>query len=443
MHTHFQNKKFQKFLALSALCAGMAAAMPSAHAANWIMLQGTEPAGTAPRADVWGFIQPTYSKDFSSPYAGKYNPSKLIGPSLDSQSSFGIQRARIGVRGTGFPLDSKINYFLLTEFGDNVLTDGGAYGSYKPVLTDASVTLNYIKGARIRLGLFKYPGAEEGLQGINLFPYINYTDVTNQMLLERFPTKGEVNIAPQPTPNANMNAFSQPGGAFRDVGVQVFDAFDMGNWEHTYAIMLGNGHGVQMSDNNSSKDLYLYWSSAYLFDKNAKGAFQPSVKMFTWYQNGKRTDVWNTSQEQDRKRYGAGVTYMKMPFRATAEYMWGRGMIFQGAQNPGNGTTTAATIFNDNKAAGGYIEGGWYIPNSKWELDLRYDTYKRNIGVMSGPMPEAKFSTWTTGVNYHFNKKTRFTLNYAFRKDSAVTTAVNNQLKDVKGLLSLQVTAAF
>ncbi|HUX83225.1 MAG TPA: porin [Halothiobacillus sp.] len=436
MQLQKSNKKFQRYLALTTLCAGLFAAMPSAHAANWLMLQGTEPADNAARAKVWGFIQPTYQKDFSDAFAGKYVPPKLIGPSLDSQSSFNIIRARIGVRGTGFPLDNKVNYFILTEFGNNAITNGGKYGSYKPYLSDASVTLNYIPGARVRMGLFKYPGAEEGLQGIAAFPYINYTGVTNQMLLERFPTNGEVNIKPQPVPNADMNAFSAPAGAFRDVGVQVFDSFDVGNWEHTYAAMLGNGHGMQMTDNNSSKDLYLYWSSAYLFDKSAKGPFRPSLKMFTWYQSGKRTDAYNTTQEQERKRYGAGISYLKKPFRVTAEYMVGKGMIFQGQQNP-------QTMFNDNKAAGGYIEGGYFIPNTKWELDLRYDTYKRNKGIMTGATPEAKFNTWTAGVNYHFNKKTRVTLDYAIRKDSSVFTPVNNQLKDVKGLLALQVTAVF
>lgn len=436
MKSHTTRTQAQRSLALTSICAALFLAMPTAQAANWLMLQGTEPAGTAPRAEVWGFIQPTYQKDFSDAFAGKYVPPKLIGPNLDSQSSFNIQRARIGVRGTGFPLDSRINYFILTEFGNNAATNGGRYGSYKPILTDASVTLNYIKGARVRLGLFKYPGAEEGLQGIQAFPYINYTGVTNQLLLERFPTAGEVNIPPQTIPNANMNAFSAPAGAFRDVGAQIFDAFDVGSWEHTYAAMLGNGHGLQMSDNNSSKDLYLYWSSAYLFDKSAKGAFRPSLKMFTWYQTGKRTNAYNTAQEQDRKRYGTGVTYLKKPFRVTAEYMWGQGMIYQGAQNP-------QTLFNNNKAAGGYVEGGWFIPDTPWELDLRYDTYKRNKGIMTGATPEAKFNTWTAGVNYHFNKKTRVTLNYAIRKDSSVFTPTNNQLKDVKGLLALQLTAVF
>lgn len=427
------NKKIQRYVALTSICAGLFMAMPTAHAANWLMLQGTEASDTAPRAKVWGFIQPMYSKDFSNANAaGGYVPPKLIGPSLDSQSSFNILRARIGVRGTGFPLDNHINYFLLTEFGNNAITNGGRYGDYKPALTDASITLNYIKGARLRLGLFKYPGAEEGLQGIAAFPYIGYTSVTNQMLLERFPSSSNMNIKPQTVPNADMNGFSAPVGAFRDVGAQVFDSFDVGNWEHTYAAMLGNGHGIQMTDNNSSKDLYLYWSSSYLFDKGAKGPFRPSLKMFTWYQTGKRTDAYDKTKQQDRKRYGAGISYMNKPFRVNAEYMVGKGMIFQGAQNP-------QSTFNNNKAAGGYIEGGWFIPHSNWELDLRYDTYTRNKDL---PI-KAKFNTWTAGVNYHFNKKTRVTLDYSKRNFSSDATNINNQLKGVKGLVALQVTAIF
>ena len=87
--------------------------------ANWLMLQGTETAkqGEAPRAYLWGFIQAQYQYDNSDPsYApnpnGGYVPPKLIGPNLDDQSAFNVNRARIGVRGTGFPLDSKVNYFI-------------------------------------------------------------------------------------------------------------------------------------------------------------------------------------------------------------------------------------------------------------------------------------------------------------------------------------------
>ena len=44
------------------LAAGTAACLTTlpAFAANWLMLQGTEPDASTERAHIWGFIQPTY-----------------------------------------------------------------------------------------------------------------------------------------------------------------------------------------------------------------------------------------------------------------------------------------------------------------------------------------------------------------------------------------------
>ena len=120
-------------------------------AANWLFLQGTEPEGSADLARVWGFVQVQYQDDQSDPNpAGGYIPPKLIGPNLDSQSAFNVNRARIGVRGVAMPLDSKINYFLLLEMGNNGIT---APGDSFAKATDASITFNHLKGARIRAGL--------------------------------------------------------------------------------------------------------------------------------------------------------------------------------------------------------------------------------------------------------------------------------------------------
>ena len=121
---------------------GFAAMVASgaAGAANWLMVQGTEPDGSADLARVWGFVQVQYQKDQSDPNpAGGYIPPKLIGPNLDSQSAFNVNRARIGVRGVAMPLDSKINYFLLLEMGNNGITEPS--GSFAKA-TDASITFN-------------------------------------------------------------------------------------------------------------------------------------------------------------------------------------------------------------------------------------------------------------------------------------------------------------
>ena len=427
---------------ITLLVAGIAGCLltQSAYSANWLMLQGTETAkqGQSPRAHVWGFIQAQYQYDNSDPStvpnpAGGYVPPKLIGPNLDSQNQFNVNRARIGVRGTGLPLDSKVNYFILAEFGNNGIT---APGGYNPALTDASITLNHIPGARVRAGMFKYPGAEEGLQAIHVFDYINFTSVSNQMLLERFPQSTDTNAPPTPTPDANMAQYSRSVGAFRDVGIQVFDAFKVNNWEHSYAIMVGNGNGLNYGDNDDNKDLYLYLSTERIF--GGKGGRREGAKMFAWYQDGKRTNAFDRTQEQDRTRAGLGVKYLKKPFRATAEYMQGEGMIFQGQHRP-------LHIYNNLDAAGYYLEGGWYIANTKWELDLRYDSYTReeNHPTSNKGVDESTADTITVGTQYHFNKKTRVNAEYASRDFKSDTAAVNTQQKDVDGRFAIQLTHIF
>ncbi len=437
----------KKKLLMKAIGVALLSSASTVQAANWLMLQGTEPEGQSARAKVWGFIQAQYQKDDSDANAtGGYIPPKLIGPNLDTQSAFNVNRARIGVRGTGFPLDSKVNYFLLVELGNNGIT---APGGYNAALTDASITLNHIPGARIRAGQFKYPGAEEGLQAIHVFDYINFTSVTNQMLLERFPNSscdggtstipctqvGDSDQVPTPTPDADMAQYSRSVGAFRDVGVQVFDTFNVSDWEHSYAVMFGNGNGLNFGDNDDNKDLYLYWSSELVF--GGKGGRREGLKMFAWYQDGKRTDAYDRTKEQDRTRTGIGAKYLQKPFRVTAEYMKGEGMIFQGQHRP-------TQIFNDEDASGGYIEGGWYIANTNFEIDLRYDTYTRGENhPSSAANDESTADTWTIGTQYHFNKKTRINLEYANRDFESDTVAVETQQKDVAGRYAVQLTHIF
>ncbi len=436
---------------------GVAAALalsfctPAAMAANWLMLQGTEPAGSAGRAKVWGFIQAQYQKDFSDANAsGQYIPPKLIGPDLESQDAFNVNRARIGVRGANLPLDSNTNYFLLAELGNNGIT---APGDNFVHVTDASVTFNHIPHARVRVGLFKFPGPEEGLQAIHVFDYINFTQVSNQLMLERFQSSTQGSrVGPQTLPPAaEFNTFDKPVGAFRDVGIQLFDSFRQGDWEHSYAAMIGNGSGVSFSDPDDKKDLYLYWASEKVF--GGKGPRREGLKLFGWYHTGKRTfdgDRDGTVESYDRKRWGLGLKYLKKPWRVTAEYMAGEGMIFQGPDksdfalvppavgnpsHPGNGLK--------GKGRGYYLDLGYRIPGTALELDARYDFYARNDDSTF----ELDFKTLTLGAQYHINKKTRITFNYAFRDFEAVNFASgagpNANLDGVKGRAAIQITAIF
>jgi len=438
-----------KTTAAAALCAAAGLTATGAQAANWLMLQGTEPEAAAARARIWGFIQPEYQKDFSDANAaGAYIPPKLLGPDLESQSAFNVRRARIGVRGTPMPIDPKINYFLLLEMGNNAIT---APNDAFAKLTDASVTFNYIDGARIRAGLFKYPGAEEGLQAIHVFDYVNFTDVTNQLLLERFPNSTYTgNVGPQTLPpGTDLNAFTDSVGAFRDVGVQVFDAFDVGNdWELSYAAMIGNGNGLNMTDNDDNKDVYLYLSAEKVY--GGKGPRREGMKFFVWTQRGKRTldntnDATHNPQEYDRDRTGVGFKYLRKPWRFTAEYMTGEGMIFVGPDKPTFDINPAVPAGNgeNGEASGWYVEGGWYIPGTKWEIDARYDRYNR----LEDDQFEMQFDTLTLGTQYHFNKKVRAAINYEISEAEAVNLGSgegpNANPDGVDNRIAVQLTAIF
>ena len=342
-------KNFKK-VALAATCTamlgGLGGAVTTAQAANWLMLQGTEKDGAAPRAKVWGFIQPEYMSTSGTtlkagPWVGNKAIFNQIRPDLDSSEDMNVLRARVGVRGTGLPLDSNVNYFLLAEYGNNGATRRGG-GAVR--LTDASVTFNHLPGARVRIGKFKTPGSEEGLQAIHVFDYANFSNVTNGLLLERFfKYDGSGTFV---SPAAGTNTASDSGqvnaplsgvGAFRDTGIQVFDTFKQGSWEHSYAVMYGNGTGANDSDNDENKDTYLYWSSEQVY--GGKGPRRQGLKLFAWSQSGKRGltleggdfDATNdVTADFKRDRSGLGATFRKGKFRAAFEYIQADGMIFAG-----------------------------------------------------------------------------------------------------------------
>jgi len=324
----------------------------------------------------------------------------------------------------------------------------------------------------VRTGLFKYPGAEEGLQAIHVFDYINFTWVTNQMLLERFPNANYTsNVPPQPLPPATpLNGFDRGVGAFRDVGVQVFDWFNVGNnWELTYAAMIGNGNGLNFSDNDDNKDVYLYASAEKIFD--GTGPRRQGLKFFAWSQSGKRTadltadscangntfpacgpqgsgriSTVHNPVEYDRDRYGAGIKYLRKGLRVSAEYMKGEGMIFQAPHNPsfgigpGQGIPGAAGSGALAEGTGWYVEGGYRIPKTKWEFDVRYDIYNR----LDGDQFEIEFDRTTLGVQYFFNPRVRIALNYEMRSAEALNFAAgagpNAQVGGIDDVLAIQVT---
>ncbi|MEA3277618.1 MAG: porin [Pseudomonadota bacterium] len=427
------------------LIIGLLATGP-ASAANWVMLLGTEPE-KAPAIRPFGFIgieyQNTRGSDLpAGPWKGQPMVLNQIPPNLEDSSTLQFSYVRLGMRGR--LLDGKLNYWISPLAGDNGISQNG---TPNVKFTDVSATLNLIPYARIRIGQFQYPGSEEGIKPAVLRDYVNPTNVCNQIVKERY-------FRSDGTPIDNANDLDGPVSGWRDTGVQLFDAFKTGDWEHTYAAMAGTGSGLALYRGNGSgrPDWYLYWSSELIF--GGKGPFRDGLKLTGWYQNGERDIRVGTAQTEesfDRTRYGLGATFRRGPWRARGEWIKADGMIFNGTDAvavPGsvsnNGRLVASyNVLPDNEADGWYLDGG-YTLFDKWELRARYDRLNRGTDSSA---TERRFETLTLGMTYRFNKQVRVLADYQFRDVKAPGLsrgAVPNQiLDDVDDLLGVRLWAKF
>ena len=447
--------------------------LSNANAVNWLMLQGVT---DEPYPLVWGFLQPSYVKTPGSTlsmggWQGQQALANVIQPDLSSSKVFQIQRARVGIRGA-LPDAEAISYFVLAEFGNNGITEPGG-GDGRVTLTDASITFSQIKGARFRVGQMKIPMSEEIYQGVMAENYINLTTLANQQLIERpFWTDGLTNCIITTPPGASSQQYLRfcNGGQdtqFRssvvpgsDVGIQVFDSFRKGDWEHSYALLIGQG-GISKDNRDDSLDNTLYWSSERIF--GGQKAMQKGYKIYAWRTTGKRiiydssllvagSSLEDAQQKYDRKLSGVGATYFDGKYRAAAEFTRVDGMLFVGSTFgaiPGslNNTGTAVAQFRtqpEGKGDGGYLDFGYRI-KSDIELDIRYDWYNRATNLTD--FDEMQFKTWTLGAQYFFTSTTKLIVNYEKReaKDPKVASShiINVLADDMDNRVSAQVFLLF
>ena len=418
----------------------------SAQAANWLMLQGTEPE-SAPAYRPFGFIGIDYQQTRGSMLpAGPWKDQPLvlnqIPPNLDTDSTLQFSYVRLGLRGR--LLDGRVNYWVSPLAGDNPISRNG---TPNVKFTDVSATFNLIPHARIRVGQFKYPGSEEGLQPTVLRDYINPTAVNAQIVNER-------PLDSDGLPFRDANELTGPVSGWRDTGIQVFDAFKTDTWEHTYAAMAGTGSGLAIYNGTGSgtPDWWLYWSSELVL--GGKGPFRDGLKLTGWYQTGERelrVGAEQTKQTFDRTRYGLGATFRRGPWRAAGEWIKADGMIFNGTDAvavPGavsnDGRLIASyNVLPDSEADGWYLDGG-YTLFGNWELRARYD--RLNRGIDSG-LTERRFETLTLGTTYRFNKHVRVLADFQLRDFKApglASSAVPNEiLDDVDDVFAVRIWAKF
>lgn len=400
----------------AAAAALIACAAGPSWAANWVMSTGAEPPG-APAWRLFGFLSLEYQQTggtklpAANPFAGQDNVLNQIGPELREDSALQVPFARIGVRGSLF--GGKLDYFFTPLTGYNLITRTGSGAIVK--LTDASVTLNLVPNARVRIGQFKHPSGEEAMKEPPQQEFVNLSDTTNQLLQERF-------FDSDGTPANDPNRDDGTASGFRDIGVQVFDAIRTGDWEHTYAVMLGQGNGLLRGDDNGDKDLYLLWASERVF--GGQGPKREGLKGYAFYQTGERRLRTGAAQIEgsfDRTRWGLGATFKKAPWYAAAEYVRADGMIPNGTSSvavPGtrSGQQVARYLMlADDEAEGWNLTAGYAVLPG-WELFLRYDRLDR---ATETALNERRFETWTLSSRYFFTPNVYVVGSYEWREFGA------------------------
>lgn len=483
------------------IIAGIATALVATpvHSANWFKLRGTEASGTPRTLQVWGFLQPSFVADQSSSISGvSKGPTVLNGddlvpgtlpPDRTSDKSFFLRRARIGIRGAMLPINDDINYFILTEFGDNGLTRGeGAQ------ILDASVTFNQGSrgmddqglqnlGARVRVGQFLFSQTSEahsqsspGRRVHNFMP-----EATRAFSLRRPASDNGAGNFPK--------SVAVNGG--RDVGIEAFDYTEFGDpatpYEFTYSAALGNGGTINELNRDDNLRQYYWLSIAKLFD-DSRGPRRHDAMLYGFYQEGDvefnndvnddgtpdntqvnpvtggvggsgGDSVVHNGNERDieQEYYGIGVDYMDKPFaslgqfRFNAEWQKQEGLVFDGPQSPSAFRNTGIRYDPDGESTGWYADLGYdlqqHLPwNNRTTINARFDTLDRNEDDEGRAVT---MDTWSLTGEYFFHKKARATLTYQIRDfdtddRSGVPKEVGNDiLDDVDNRIGAQVTFIF
>ena len=378
----------------SALALAALAAPSRARAADWPIVQGTEVGQPKDQPlRPFGFVQVVedtmlggYAHGLSKANAA-FDGQRPTFNALDAGGSWGfaVRRARPGLRGAIPGTDQKVAYFVLAELGAAPIARDG------PVITDASVTLSYIPGARVRVGQFKLPVADEAVEANPIaMEWINYAQPISQLVLENYVVNGKYD-----------------GGAagYRDVGAEVFDTFQFGKVALSYAAMLSNGH-VRRIDDDASKDVTARTTFSWVFSGAPSDPHRQELSVFAWGQRGER--LLDTGNAQ-RIRSGSGVHLELEPVRVRAEVVYAAGALVNGPNPPFAGQPIA--VSPHGRAVGAYLSARVRLFGHLL-TGVRYDELHRDLDDQKALRI---FRSVTPMVEYEINPRIKLMANYEAR----------------------------
>lgn len=372
----------------------LALSSPSeAAASDWPMVLGTAERDSPP-IRPFGFVQFTSegmlggeAQGLTSPALKKFDRQTPTFNLLDNGAPWGftVRRARPGLRGHIPGTDARVAYFLMAELGTAAIARDG------PTLTDATVTLSYIPGARLRLGQFKMPVMDEAVESNPMAAeWVNFSLPAAQLVNENTIQSG---------------AFVGGASGFRDVGAEVFDTFQRGHVALSYALMVSNGRrGI--ADQNAAKDVSARTTLSWVFSGKPTDPHRQELSVFAWGHRGERDLDGKPAQ---RIRSGAGAHLEKEPLRLRAEVVWASGMIPTGQTPPFEGQPLTV---DPQARAVGYVVQARVRFLKRLSVGLRYDELHRSI---DDPKARRIFRDLSPMVEYDVVPRVRLQATYERR----------------------------
>lgn len=414
---------------------------------NWLMNDAVEPVGApAFSAALFANVEYQATQDtplLAGPWSGQPDLFNRFAPRFDDGQV--LRSTQAGVSMHGRLIEGALDYRLTLLTGDNQIlrNEQGFYDSVYVRPIDASVTINALSPAHLRLGLFRQPLGDEAASPQQRWIWRSH--VAQQIVQERyFRSDGGV--------NGDANFDLGPISGFRDIGLQVFDSFDTGAWEHSYAVMLGRGAGVDPTLDATGLDKYLYWSSERIL--GATGKRRDGLKLYGWGQFGERKlRVGPEQGEQtfDRRRAGVGATLRAGPWSLSGEWITATGLIYHGSDGgtiPGRPSDNGAlvsgyNVLPESEADGWYLDVGYRV-SEPLEIGLRYDVLNRGT---DSPETEVKFEGLTFGASYAFSPAAQLLFDVQLRRYSAprqsADSTTNLLLDGVDDRIGLRFTYRF
>jgi hypothetical protein len=269
----------------------------------------------------------------------------------EGSNGFDIRRARLAVRGG---LASSLDYRIQVEFAGN------------PKILDAFVNWRATNALNIKAGEFKIPFSLENPYGAHILEMVD-----NSMVI---------------TALSGYNDVSGISANGRDIGVNFYGKFspveDYCIFE--YSVGLFNGNGINVADNNKSKDFSGTFAVHPLKD----------ITLSASHYNGSAGRQGETVR---RVRTGSGARFDNNEFLVRGEYIYGE--------------------TGDIESAGFYVVAGYFV-HPKVQTLLKYDHFERDISVK-----ETKQTNYIVGINYFPVKNFHFKLNCSRRITTAAAGA--------------------